>query len=114
MSMTFGVTHRHAPRPQHFVLLVVVASLVACAGMRGNDSDRDYLYRADDDYVRLEPIERGAAPNAHPFTMSAAQLHELLAPLKVSRADRVGAAAVFLKEELDEIVPPLASALAKA
>jgi hypothetical protein len=92
--------------------LVLAATLTACAST--DNSDRADIYRSDDNYVRLEPIEPGAPVNAHPFTISAPQLRELLAPLKVSHADSVGKAPVFLNEELDTIVPPLVSALAKA
>ncbi len=95
-------------------LLLLVATLSACAAGVKNDQDGSYVYRADDDFVRLVPIEPGAPPNAHPFAISASQLRQLLAGVEVRGATSIRKAPVFTKEELETIVPPLASALAKA
>lgn len=94
--------------------LLTAAVLMGCASARTNENDGSYVYRSDADYVRLEPLEAGAVANSHPFTISAVQLRELLAPLKVSRARSIGRAPIFGNDELDTIAAPLASALAKA
>lgn len=95
-------------------LLVLSAALSGCAAGVRNDQDASYLYRSGDDFVRLAPIEPGAPPNSHPFAISEGQLRRLLAGIEVRGAASIGKAPVFLKEELETIVPPLASALSKA
>jgi hypothetical protein len=99
-------------RRRHLSPLVLAATLAACAAV--GTSDRTDVYRSNDDNVRLEPLESGVAPNSHPFVISAGQLRELLAPLKVSRAESIDNVPVFLNEELNTIVPPLMIALSKA
>lgn len=114
MPIMLRIMRRASVRWHYLSLLVLAAILAACAGARTNSGDGTDVYRSGDDYVRLEPIEPGAPANSHPFAISAAQLRELLAPLKVSRADSIDRVPVFLNEELDTIVPPLVSALSKA
>lgn len=94
-------------------LLVLVTALAACAGTR-NAQDESYVYRSDDDFVRLAPIEPGASPNAHPFALSESQLSRLLAGIEVSGTQPAGKVSVFSQDELEIIVPPLVSALGKA
>ncbi|HEX9812843.1 MAG TPA: SHOCT domain-containing protein [Burkholderiales bacterium] len=94
--------------------LVFSVALYACAGTSSQDSeDPGYVFRSGDSYVRLVPIEPGAAANSHPFAISADRLSRLMAGINVSGADSIGKAPVFSKEELETIVPPLASALSK-
>lgn len=94
------------------VLLVLAIALSACAGTSA-ERDRSYLYRSDDEYVRLEPIEAGAPDNAHPFVISAGELSRLLGGIEVSRAASIGKARLFLHEELQKIGPHLAAALSR-
>lgn len=105
---------RRGPRWHCVSLLVLVTALSACAAGARNDQDGSTVYRSDDNFVRLVPIEPGAPPNAHPFAISAGQLSRLLAGIEVRRAVSIGEAPVFSKEELETIVPPLVSALSKA
>lgn len=103
--------HRRICPRRRLALLVLAALLCACATTPDAGS---YVYRSDDDFVRLVPIEAGATPNAHPFTISRDQLRRLLAGIQVRRTVRIGRAPVFTGDELDKIVPPLVAALAKA
>jgi hypothetical protein len=75
-----------------------------------------YQYRSESGvaFVRIEQIEAGAADNAHPFSTSVAALRPVLANIKVKGASSSGAVPVFTNEELDEIVPHLVAALARA
>lgn len=108
-------TARRAGRRRYLSLLVLAAALAACAGTgTKNDRGGSDVYRSEDSYVRLEPIEPGATANSHPAAVSAGQLRRLLAPVEVSDAAVIGKAPVFSQEELETIVPPLASALSKA
>ncbi|HUN94380.1 MAG TPA: SHOCT domain-containing protein [Burkholderiaceae bacterium] len=62
-------------------------------------------------YVRIEPREPSSAPNQFPYVVDPAALRAQLAALRVpSDKDKP----LFLDAELDEIVAPLARALAKA
>ena len=93
--------------------------LAACeTTARSNDRPQvpGYQYRSESDvaFVRIEPIEPGAPDNAHPFSTSVAVLRPVLAGMKVKGASSSGAVPVFTSEELDEIVPHLAAALATA
>ncbi len=65
-------------------------------------------------YVRIERIEAGAPDNAHPFGISADALSQTLATLKVEGGFSKSAVPMFTEGELEEIVPHLVAALAKA
>lgn len=109
------IMHRVYFRRHYLSLFALAAALAGCAVPKSaSDRDPTYVYRSGNDYVRLEPLESGASANSHPFAISADQLRELLAPLKVARADAIGRTPVFMNEELNTLVPPLASALSKA
>ena len=73
-----------------------------------------YEYRPPFGYVRIERIEAGAPANAHPFGISADELRRSLASLTVQGAVSIGVTPVFTDAELQEIVPHLVAALAKA
>ncbi len=76
-----------------------------------------YEYKRPDGraFVRLEPIERGAPPNDQPATLRPEQVRLALASVREKNAQVFGAdEPVFDAGELDEIAPPLASALAAA
>lgn len=94
--------------------LVLAAALCACATGAGPGQQGGYLYRSDDQYVRLVPIEPGAPRNAHPFEITGDQLSRLLSSVGVSRATSIDEKRVFTFEELDTIVPPLVEALSRA
>jgi hypothetical protein len=100
--------------------LASAAMLLAACETTARSNDRPqvpgYQYRSESDvaFVRIEPIEPGAPDNAHPFSTSVAVLRPVLASMKVKGASSSGAVPVFTSEELDEIVPHLAAALAKA
>ncbi len=68
----------------------------------------------DGDFVRIERIEPGAPDNAHPVAVSVDALRPILANLKVKGSISRDAEPVFTSRELDEIMPPLVAALAKA
>lgn len=95
------------------VALVIAVSACVSAGAR-DGKDHSYIYRSDDNYVRLDPIEPGAPANSHPFVVSVDQLSRLLARIKVSGAASISAVPVFSKEEMDRIAGPLSQALSKA
>lgn len=115
MQTVSEATRRTGLRWRYLSPLVLAAALTACAtaGTKDNRDGSD-VYQSDGNYVRLDPIEAGAPANSHPFAISAGQLSRLLAGIKASGAASVGSAPVFSQEELDTIVPPLASALSKA
>lgn len=60
-------------------------------------------------YVRVEPIEAGAAPNDHPAGFTASQIRAVLALQKTGRDGTL-----LNDEELNEIAAPIAAALSKA
>lgn len=63
-----------------------------------------------DGYVRIETRESGAPLNQHPVSIEPASLRELLTRVQLPAAHNEP---VFNVAELDEIVPPLAQALAR-
>lgn len=67
-----------------------------------------YEYRPSLGFVRIERIEPGAPVNSHPFEISIDALRLRLASIRFQDE------AIFTSEELDEIVPYLAAALAQA
>ncbi len=67
-----------------------------------------YVYRPSLGFVRIERIEPGAPGNAHPFEISIDALQRRLASIQLQDNP------VFTSDELDEVVPYLAAALAKA
>jgi hypothetical protein len=79
----------------------------------GKDSAADRVvetvYQARFAFVRIEQSEPGAGPNQHPFVIEPARLRALLEHVRTGKSERLLADA-----DLDEIVPPLATALAKA
>jgi len=88
------------------------AALVACAT---NDPQVvSYETHPDNGYVRIEHIEPGAPENTHPIKLAPTSLRQMLASLKVKGAASAGQVLVLDPDELDEIVPPIAFALAKA
>lgn len=96
-------------------LLVLITMLSACAGMGARESRHPGdVFRSGDDYVRLVPVEAGAPPNSHPFIISPRDLRNLLSGIHVAGANSISKSPVFSKEELETIVPPLATALSKA
>lgn len=88
--------------------------LSACASMQSNDPSVAYEYKEGSGFVRVENIEPGAPDNAHPFTVSQYGLRQLLAKLKVKGTLSADPKPVFTDAELDEFIPHLVSALAKA
>jgi hypothetical protein len=62
-------------------------------------------------YVRIETREPGAPLNQHPVSIDPVALRALLARVQLPASDNEP---LFNKDELDEIVPPLAQALARA
>jgi hypothetical protein len=69
------------------------------------------VYDGRDSYVRIETREPGAPLNQHPVSIEAPALRELLMRLQLPRESNE---ALFTTGQLDEIVPPLAQALARA
>jgi hypothetical protein len=73
----------------------------------------EFKHPSAPDFVRIEPIERGAPVNGHPATVSAEQIRTALAGVRL----KTGAGtetAVFSNSELDEIAAPIAAALQNA
>ncbi len=104
-----------------FVAIVPPAALAmalsACGlmGVAGNDPRIvSYEYRPQFGFVRIERIEAGAPDNAHPFSISADALRQTLANLKVEGSISMSAEPIFTDKELEEIVPHLVAALARA
>ncbi|HTT11229.1 MAG TPA: SHOCT domain-containing protein [Burkholderiaceae bacterium] len=69
------------------------------------------VYDGRDSYVRIETREPGAPLNQQPVSITPQTLRELL--MRVELPGK-GNEPVFISSELDEIVPPLAQALARA
>ena len=86
-------------------------ALGSCSAL-GSKSDTDgpevlrYEYRPAPGFVRIEHIESGAPDNAHPFRISIDAMRQRLASVKLKGEP------IFASEELDEVVPYLAAALA--
>lgn len=98
--------------PVIFLLLTTLLAGCAATGSAGID----YEYRSQERYVRLEPIESGAAANDHPFQISTQALQSQLSGLQAAgnltlSGDPIP---VFKEAELAEIAGPIASALARA
>jgi hypothetical protein len=66
------------------------------------------VYQGIFNYVRIERAEDGAAPNLHPLEISEEDLTSLLVPI------RLGTKPLFNQDDLEEIVPHLVKALARA
>jgi hypothetical protein len=115
MQATHKATRRVCLLGCKMLLLVLSTALSACVGMGDRESRHpDDVFRSGDNYVRLVPAETGAPTNSHPFIISPRDLRKLLAGINVVGADSIGKAPVFSKEQLDMVVPPLATALSKA
>jgi len=102
-----------------YIVLPVAAAMVlpACSLMGAIDDDSQvvsYEYRPQFGFVRIQRIETGAPDNAHPINISFDALGQVLASLEVEGGISMPAEPVFTDEELTEIVPHLAAALAKA
>lgn len=83
-------------------------------GEKADPNIVSYAYQTQYSYVRIERSEApGQGGNSHPVALDPAQLRSALAKLKVKGGLSDGDP-VFSDAELDEIVPPLVSALAKA
>ncbi len=101
--------------PCDFLRAALAASLafaLGSCGALGSKSGQDgpevlrYEYRPALGFVRIERIESGAPDNAHPFRISIDAMRQRLASVKLKGEP------IFASEELDEVVPYLAAALA--
>lgn len=72
------------------------------------------IYQGRYSYVRLEASEPGAAPSAHPFNISHEALRQTLAQVRLAGDQPDASEVLFNVAQLDELVPPLARALALA
>lgn len=96
--------------------LALVAALTCAA-----DTPRDVsvLWSANDQWVKIEPQDDAAAPpNEHPAQLASETISNALAALRIRIVDEDTAAeaqrSVFTAEELRNLVPRIASGLAKA
>lgn len=106
-------------RTLHLARLVGLAGLAAvlsaCGSMQNrNEQVVSYEHRPEYGFVRIERLEPGAPDNSHPFTISAGVLKQTLANVRVKGAVSRDATPLFNADEVSEIAPPLAAALAKA
>lgn len=69
-----------------------------------------FVSQSKSGYVRLEPIESGAAPNDQPISFTATQIRAVLAMLRTSQDNEP----LFNEDELNEVAAPIATALSKA
>jgi hypothetical protein len=96
---------------------VVAMAMCACGLNNVNPNDEaqviSYEYRTEYGFVRIEHIEPEAADNTQPFNISEDALNQALKKLRVM-GNFGNAEPVFTDDELTNIVPPLAAALAKA
>jgi hypothetical protein len=102
---------------RRFALCTLALLLTACGTTlpgAGAEMPADHVHRSKSAAVRIEPIEAGAPDNAHPATVPARALRRTLEGLRAARTISISPKPVFTAEELDEIVAPLAAALAKA
>ena len=101
------------------ILVAAMAAVAGCGALQqppGSAVAR-YEYKRPDGraFVRLEAIERGAPPNDQPATLRPEQVRLALASVREKNAQVFGTdEPIFDAGELDEIAPPLASALAAA
>ena len=97
------------------LLPVISLFLSGCAGSGSNIPQSDYLFLDKNEFVRLEPIETGAANNQHPYSMSAEKLTAELTSLK-ARGNLAlrGEADVFTEDQAASLGRDLSAALAKA
>jgi len=109
----------NAPMQKQFGLPVFIVlalgMLAACSNpdVRDTPADRDQP-RPRYGFVRIEQQEPGAAESAHPFPISVEALRALLGRPRISGGASAWAVPLFTEQELAELAPPLAAALAKA
>lgn len=72
------------------------------------------VYQGKYSYVRLEASDPTAEPSAHPFKISHEALRQSLAQVRLAGDRPEPSEALFNGAQLDELVPPLARALAMA
>lgn len=108
------------------IIGLVTIVLSACAGSPRSpapDSQRETVWASENGYVWLVPSERGAAPNAHPASLDAAEVNRLLSGLRATNADGRGLEAatgadhegpVFTADMLQRLSEPLSRALEQA
>lgn len=82
----------------------------SAANAKSADRNSPFVSQGKSGYVRLEPLEGGAAPNDHPIGFTATQIRAVLAGFKTARDGD----ALFSDDELTEIAAPIAAALGKA
>ena len=106
-----------APRIALWTSALALVAAITCAA----DAPRDVivLWSANDQWVKLEPQDDAAAPpNDHPAQLSSEAISNALAALRIRIADEDTATeaqrSVFTAEELRNVAPRIASALAKA
>jgi len=98
--------------PMGAVLALSACGLLGALG--GDPPVVSYEYRKGESFVRIESIEAGAPDNTHPFGISVAALTHALAGIQVEGGSSISAVPMFTEAELQEIVPHLVAALAKA
>lgn len=97
-------------------MMIAVSGLLlvtACGTMPGNEA----VFRGDNTQVSIAPAGQAGGNLKHPASIEPGQLHRILSSLEYEEQGRLSRSArtsVFDAEELDELTPQLASALADA
>lgn len=97
-------------------LALTIMSL-ACMPPQAQAGSKERFWRHRDQYVRLEPQDRGKqppAPNAHPVNLEPARIREMLGSLEIRYPKRDKAETLFTSGELDVLQNTVSEALAAA
>jgi hypothetical protein len=92
---------------------------VACAAWPATETSRApvTLWTGEDQWIRIEPQDAGAAPNDHPVGLKAEEVSNALGALRVRLIDESGGETqrpVFTRTELANLAPQVTAGLGKA
>jgi hypothetical protein len=84
----------------------------------GTAPDGVVLWSGNDQWIRIEQQDAGAAPNNHPVQLSSAEVNSALTALRVRVIDEDSGSetqrAVFTRSEIDNLAPQVVAGLGKA
>lgn len=114
-------------------VLSVLTCLITVVGAAFASNHEDMVWRSDNDYVAIVPLEDGAEPNDHPVILEAREVYHILKSIRIRKENiRIlgmtifkpdpaeqtetpeNTEALFSEIELQRLSKPIASALATA